>query len=110
MYQISGRILVDFYGYAKHHKGLERQQPAENGATKESAYVRPLNSKEQQANKAAMLARNQDLMFLSPMLAGFALKDKLWRKKLTFDANEPSDAYMCNSSILYRRRTTSRME
>lgn len=45
-----------------------------------AAYVRPLDIKEQQENKAAMLARNQDLMFVSPMLSGFSLNDKIWRK------------------------------
>jgi hypothetical protein len=87
---VSGRILVDFYGYAKHHKGLERIQKStpnlnpykseENTLSEDSMYLRPLDSKEQQTNKAAMLARNRDLVFVSPMLCGFALREKLWRK------------------------------
>ena len=76
--------MVDFYGYAKHHKGLERQQTEDNSAKKAYAYPKPLDSKEQQANKATMLARNQELMFLSPLLSGFALKNKLWRRRPYF--------------------------
>lgn len=104
---MSGRILIDIYGYHKHNGGLKRKEnqeqkqltedpyqavaghvplgiqmtpaaptgepPAEN-----SAYIKRLTDEEQQKNKDEMLARGQDLIFLSPILAGFSLKDKLW--------------------------------
>ena len=89
-FQVSGRILIDFYGYAKHHKGLERiEKPSKNQRSNQykdrasdggSTYLKPLDDKEQQANKAEMLVRRTDLMFISPMLSGFALREKLWRK------------------------------
>lgn len=104
---MSGRILVDFYGYAKHHKGLERiEKPTqnENSDTTEgntssegSTYLRPLDIKEQEANKAAMMARNRDLMFVSPMLSGFALREKLWRKTV-LDVNRANGSLTMNIS------------
>ena len=82
-YKITGRVLIDFHGYAKHHLGLQRlQKPSKNGESSDSsegAYIKPLNAEEQRVNKASMLKRSKDLIFLSPMLSGFAMKDKLWR-------------------------------
>ena len=96
---MSGRILVDFHGYAKHHQGLQRlekttgnqaletQGPEDTSTKTTETYRKRLNAKEQAANKEKMLARAEDLMFVSPMLLGFALKDKLWRKTSHLRAN-----------------------
>lgn len=40
-----------------------------------------LNDEEQQKNKEAMLANEDDLIFMSPLIDGYALKNKLWRKR-----------------------------
>jgi hypothetical protein len=102
--QVSGRILIDTYGYNKHHGALprtenkERKQRTENpfelanavtagnignagkgeSSDENSAYITRLSDEEQQENKDEMLAREQDLVFLSPILTGFSLKEKLW--------------------------------
>lgn len=83
--QVLGRILIDFYGYAKHHKGLERIEKSPgnqkaNGPEGESTYLKPLDDKAQQANKASMLTKYLDLAFVSQVLSGFALREKPWRK------------------------------
>ena len=58
-----------------------RSDRSENSAPQEdSTYLKQIDRKEQQANKAMMLARDQDLIFVSPILPGFALREKLWRK------------------------------
>lgn len=76
-------MLIDFHGYAKHHLGLQRlAKQSFNGGTEtseEGSYLKLLNDKEQEANKVAMLKRRKDLIFVSPMLSGFAMGDKVWR-------------------------------
>jgi len=39
-----------------------------------------LDEEEQRKNKEAMLANEADLVFISPLIDGYALKNKLWRK------------------------------
>jgi hypothetical protein len=91
---VSGRILIDAYGYNKHHLALQRREGTDrkqNGnnsgaagtdeqASENSAYIERLSDESQQKNKDEMLARAHDLIFLSPMLTGFSLKAKLWRE------------------------------
>jgi len=48
--------------------------------TKDDFYIKRLTEDEQKKNRDEMLARKGDLIFLSPMLMGYALKNKLWRK------------------------------
>ena len=106
---MSGRIVIDIHGHQKHTGGLkrtenkERQQLAEssradgmlinvanqaaNGGNTEAAgdssvYIQRLSDEEQQRNKREMLEREQDLIFVSPMLPGFSLKDKRWSQYL----------------------------
>jgi len=106
---VSGRIVIDIHGHQKHTGGLkrtenkERQQLAEssradgmlinvanqaaNGGNTEAAgdssvYIQRLSDEEQQRNKREMLEREQDLIFVSPMLPGFSLKDKRWSQYL----------------------------
>jgi hypothetical protein len=96
---VASRILIDLLGYQKHQEGLQRnetssrkrrtQQPPQNpGPTPhadvasisgQSTHAKPLTKKTQEDNKQEMLDRKEDLVFVSPLLRGFALKNKLWR-------------------------------
>jgi hypothetical protein len=128
-YQVSGRILIDTFGYQKHHLGLKRRdgkdQESKNAkllreavtAEEQAAialgipgyphhslipvvdanennpetagsstikdddlYIKRLSDGDQKKNKDEMLARKDDLIYISPMLVGYALKNKLWCK------------------------------
>ena len=132
-HNVSARILIDTYGYQKHHRALKRRggrdqdslnnkvlndaipiiinnhqlppppppppaivsrkghppppnaQAALLGQKPKSLYIKRLDEEDQARNKKDMLAREQDLVFLSPLLPGYALKNKLWCKY--FDDN-----------------------
>lgn len=91
-HNVSGRILIDAYGYNKHHLALQRREGKEvteedtsdsededeKPSAEKSTYIKRLSDERQQKNKDEMLAREQDLILLSPILTGFALKNKLW--------------------------------
>jgi len=125
-HNVSARILIDTYGYQKHHHSLKRRggrdldilnnkvldgtipmivsggppppppppamprkvhAPIPNAHAAQvghaekkskSLYIRRLSEEEQTKNKQEMLAREKDLVFLSPLLQGYALKNKLW--------------------------------
>jgi hypothetical protein len=47
---------------------------------KDDFYIKRLSDEEQKKNRDDMLARPDDLIFMSPMLTGYALKNKIWRK------------------------------
>lgn len=132
-HNVDGRILVDIYGYNKHHAALQRRNSAAEKAklakksrrnrrqvndvldigeafdllpppppppghfmiggvmhnadglpvnidSKDDPYIKRLTETEQKKNKDDLLARKYDLVFLSPMLVGYALKNKLWRE------------------------------
>jgi hypothetical protein len=51
-----------------------------NADSKDNSYIKRLTDDEQRKNRDDLLARKDDLVFLSPMLMGYALKNKLWRK------------------------------
>ena len=84
--------MIDYFGYKKHFEGLQRSdsnsrrkrnsQPApQNGASDEPKYVQTLAKEKQQANKKEMLGKRKDeLVYVSPLLEGFALKNKQWRE------------------------------
>lgn len=106
--KVSGRILIDFVGYSKHHDGLSRTDPkvgqepvypagrkpgptttttpfsgdhnlaATDPQSEKSNYIMTISKEKQEENKKNMLAREEDLIFVSPMLKGFCLKNKLW--------------------------------
>jgi hypothetical protein len=46
-------------------------------------YVKTLPKDKQEENKQEMLARAEHLVYISPILEGFALKNKLWRMFLS---------------------------
>lgn len=88
--KVSGRVLVDYFGYQKHFKGLQRAdnntrrtrrgQP-ESANADEAKYVQTLSKEKQEQNKMFMLGERRDeLVYVSPLLEGFALKNKQWRK------------------------------
>lgn len=90
--QVHGRILIDYFGHVKHQEGLQRndnrakrrrqgQQNSESTENSESNYTTSLAKDKQEENKKTMLGdRKDDLIFISPLLKGFSLKNKLWRK------------------------------
>lgn len=96
---MTGRILIDYFGYKKHFEGLQRtdsnsrrlkrqaqQQPQQNGGADEPKYVQTLSKEKQEENKKEMLGKRKDeLVYVSPLLEGFALKNKQWRKLLAYD-------------------------
>lgn len=49
---------------------------------KDEFYIKRLTEEEQKKNRDEMLARPDELHFLSPMLEGYALKNKTWCKRL----------------------------
>ncbi len=93
MFKVSGRILIDFFGYQKHFEGLTRSNSNKNhtfqqtnisagnqvhAPHEEPTFVCSLAEEKQEANKKEMLEREEELLFMSPLLTGFALKNKLW--------------------------------
>ncbi|KAK3945706.1 putative aaa family protein [Diplogelasinospora grovesii] len=96
-HNVDGRILIDVVGFNRHHlaQGIRegrdpeskkniiprtgRPNPVHDKKALEKAILaRRLDEEEQQKNKEAMLAREQDLIFVSPLINGYALKNKLW--------------------------------
>jgi len=88
--------LVDYFGYKKHFEGLSRNdtnsRPKSRGQRStnnnvetpdEPSYVQTLPKEKQAENKLEMLGREDDLVYVSPLLEGFALKNKLWCKLST---------------------------
>ncbi len=78
MDQVSGRILIDTYGYNKYHSGLDRKISETESSSTSSNYIKRLSIENQERNRKELLSREQDLIFVSPMLPGFSLKSKLW--------------------------------
>jgi hypothetical protein len=122
-HNVTGRILIDIFGYKKHHLSLSRNSgkdakakknkkvkkplpaqaeldavmlanmglpppppPAQSSDVKviekDDFYIKRLTGEEQKKNRDEMMSKERkgDLIFLSPMLMGFALKNKLWCK------------------------------
>ncbi|KAF2396114.1 ATPase [Trichodelitschia bisporula] len=100
-HNVEGRILVDVFGFKKHFLGLgrgETEKERENNEgddwvrqekrrlkelnrekkEPEKPYIHRLDEAAQAKNKADMLARPEDLVYVAPTLAGYALKNKQW--------------------------------
>ncbi|KAH6693328.1 P-loop containing nucleoside triphosphate hydrolase protein [Leptodontidium sp. MPI-SDFR-AT-0119] len=90
-HNVTGRILIDYFGYKKHFEGLQRSDsnsrrkrhsqpaPPPSGSTDEPKYVQTLAKEKQEENKKEMLGKRKDeLVYVSPLLEGFALKNKQW--------------------------------
>ncbi|KAH8896765.1 ATPase [Thozetella sp. PMI_491] len=72
-HNVDGRILVDVAGYRKH----QLAQGSREKSAKKSTKLR-LTEEEQARNKAAMLGKEDLLKFISPIIQGYAMKNKLW--------------------------------
>ncbi|KAK0708097.1 hypothetical protein B0H67DRAFT_648199 [Lasiosphaeris hirsuta] len=96
-HNVDGRILIDVVGFNKHHlaqgiregkdpetrrnmvRGTGRPPPARDRKVLEKAIIaKRLDEYEQQKNKEAMLSKEEDLVFMSPLIDGYSLKNKLW--------------------------------
>ncbi|KAL2061152.1 hypothetical protein VTL71DRAFT_7425 [Oculimacula yallundae] len=89
-HNVTGRILIDYFGYQKHFEGLKRTDnnsrrkrtanpPPAKGGNDEPKYVQTLSKEKQEANMKEMLGERKDeLVYISPLLEGFALKNKKW--------------------------------
>ncbi|KAK0102745.1 hypothetical protein ONS95_006343 [Cadophora gregata] len=95
-HNVTGRILIDYFGYKKHFEGLQRSDSnsrrkqgssrppstsgaSTNGGSDEPKYVQTLSKEKQEENKIEMLGKRKDgLVYVSPLLEGFALKNKQW--------------------------------
>jgi len=62
----------------KGHLPIPPPNPSTTKQPATSLYIKRLSEEEQKMNKKAMLGREHDLVFLSPLLPGYALKNKLW--------------------------------
>lgn len=100
--QVTGRILIDHFGYKKHFEGLQRsdssnrkkrlaqQPPPPSGGGNGAKYVQTLPKEQQEENRKEMLGRRKDeLVYVSPLLEGFALKNKQWRKSKSYRMSIP---------------------
>ncbi|GKT83821.1 AAA family ATPase [Colletotrichum tofieldiae] len=103
-YNVEGRILIDVVGFNKYERtqgkreqddantrrnrvSQNRFRPSNEDADEagdsepkktEASIGKYLGATEQQKNKEEMLAREDDLVFMSPLIEGFALKNKVW--------------------------------
>ena len=59
---------------------METNRAAGPNDAEQSSYAQTLDKEKQDKNKEEMLARAEDLVFISPVLLGFALKNKQWRR------------------------------
>lgn len=96
--QAAGKILIDHFGYCKHNDGLQRNdnrskrsgrkiRNQNDTADAESTYVTTLPKEQQEEIKKEMLGkRKADLIFISPLLKGITLRNKLWRKCLPYSS------------------------
>lgn len=102
-HNVEGRVLIDVVGYNKYHLALgkrenkdpetERNQrtrrrrnvepddgPAEDKVDVNKSLKKRLSEKEQEKNRVEMLEKEEELGFMSEMIGGYALKNKLWGK------------------------------
>jgi hypothetical protein len=101
-HNVDGRVLIDVVGYNKHHLaqgsregsdpqtkkkrlvvGDDAEDPdsADTATGTTAAGTKRLSPRAQSRNKQAMLAREAEephLMFMLPLIEGYALKNKLW--------------------------------
>ncbi|KAE9364491.1 P-loop containing nucleoside triphosphate hydrolase protein [Stipitochalara longipes BDJ] len=114
-HNVNGRIVIDCFGYHKHHEGLQRTETrffrhsadANAAASTQihisdltlddydykdeieetlpttlpkvtSNYVTALAKGAERRNTKQMVSKPEELIFVSPMLQGFALKNKIW--------------------------------
>lgn len=99
-HNVNGRILIDVVGFNKYHLSQGKRegkdpeskknqvthipQPAADSpgteAPMDKTGSKRLSEEDQAKNKEEMLAKPDDLVFMSPLIEGYALKNKLWCK------------------------------
>lgn len=98
-HNVEGRVLIDVMGYNKYHlaqgsrenqddndknragRGRRRRPPEEPDEEGEAVKVTQksrLSDEEQVTNKNDMLSREDDLGYMSELIGGYALKNKIW--------------------------------
>ncbi len=91
---MTGRIIVDAFGFVKFNpdhsilvKAIKPEETDESGGTArresssgDNSEKRRPSPEKQQSNKNEIQAKRQHLLLMSPMLAGYSLKLKKWRK------------------------------
>lgn len=84
--QVDGRILIDVVGYNKHQLGVtpletmrsySKKMPSSLAKSRKATW-KWLDKETQNKNKKAMLEKPEDLMFMAPVLEGYALANKRW--------------------------------
>lgn len=103
-HNVEGRILIDVVGYNKYertrgkregddpetrknratkkHDGSVDEVDGTAGAEIDGASHKHLDEKRQLQNREEMLARQDNLIYMSPVVEGYALKNKLWCKAI----------------------------
>ena len=135
-HNVEGRVLIDVVGYNKYHLALgkrenkdpetERNQvrrtrrrrhnddddDVDNGEEKTEAtkgQKRRLTEKEQLNNTKEMMQREEDLGFMSDMIGGYALKNKIW-SEFSRRCSFSNMTNMKISPILHRRHRAHGLE
>jgi hypothetical protein len=107
-HNVDSRILIDVVGFNKYHLAQGKRESKDPETVRNAATRRPksssvadrdaqnrnlakptsrrLSEDDQQKNKDEMLEKEDELMFMSPLIEGYALKNKMWGK---CDADSP---------------------
>lgn len=129
-HNVEGRILVDVVGHNKFHLAQGKREADDPDTARNAATTRArgkdsegkdseaqdgatpalkrLSEEEQARNKAEMLEKEHLLMFIGPLVTGYALKNKMWCKWGCPDALVAGTD--CSSVVLYRGYSTHGVE
>jgi len=107
MTQVDSRILIDVVGFNKHHlaQGVRENKKPEvmrqvvPGTGREpdtlkiktpdaATVIKRLSEEEQQVNQRVMLALGNDIMYMYPLVEGYALTNKMWRTLTSCEASK----------------------
>jgi hypothetical protein len=70
--------------------------PQDKRALEKAVLVKRLSKEEQRKNKETMLEKEDDLVFMLPLIDGYALKNKLWSTLLSPLSQLPSEPPNCS--------------
>jgi len=101
-HNVDSRILIDVVGFNKYHLAQGKRESKDPETVRNAATRRPKSSRvadketqnknlakptsrrlceeDQRKNKEEMLEKEDELMFMSPLIEGYALKNKMWGK------------------------------
>jgi hypothetical protein len=115
-HNVDSRILIDVVGFNKYHLAQGKRESKDPETVRNAATRRPktsaeraaerdaqnknlakptsrrLNEEDQEKNKDEMLEKEDELMFMSPLIEGYALKNKMWGK---FRESNPWGSHSC---------------